>query len=153
MFVNDKIKLKGIVQCWVRKKGGNWFLEKTLRNLVVDVGLNYIIERISGATSSAFLTHGGVGYGTTVPTGSDTALENEIIRKEFTNIDTGTSKQVEFTFNLAFNEGNTPGTITEIGLFTAESGGVMMCRVTFSSLTKDDNTERIFRWTLVFADA
>ena len=79
------------------------------------------------------------------PSESDTALEEEISRK---NIGTATNPgdtEVEFQTVFLTTEGN--GEITEAGLFT--SNGNMFARTTFSRVVKS-GTNLIVTWKITF---
>lgn len=144
----------GHLEVWGRKiNHKNWTLDAKAKNLVVDDGLDLIRNKLYATTQQAIITHGGVGSGTTPPAAGSSALTSEIIRKAFDDVNVDTSKQTRFEFSLAFDEGNSPGTISEAGLFTAASAGIMYAMVTFANLTKDDDIERLFRWISAHADA
>lgn len=144
----------GHVEIWGRKiNHKNWTLDAKVENLVVDDGLDLIRDKLYAITQQAIITYGGVGSGTTPPTASNSALTSEIIRKAFDDVNVDISKQTRFEFSLAFNEANSPGTISEAGLFTASSGGIMYAMVTFAALTKDEDIERLIRWISAHEDA
>ena len=87
-----------------------------------------------GGTAFDFV---GIGTGTTAPTADDTDLETPVKRKA----GTGTRTTTTFTNDTAqlvatFSKDDTlSGTsaITEIGIFTAVSAGVMLFRKTFTA--------------------
>jgi len=87
-----------------------------------------------GGTAFDFV---GIGTGTTAPTADDTDLETPVKRKagtgtrETTTFTNDTSKLVT-TFSSADTLSGTSN-ISEIGIFTAETGGVMLFRKTFTA--------------------
>ena len=151
-MIKDNVGIKGKVKVFIRKKGEGWRLVRETNNMCVTAGLNLIRDRIA-TNSSSYIQYGAIGSGTTAPTAADTALESEILRKTFQNVDTSTDKQVTFEYWIASTEGNTPGTVSEVGLFTASTGGTMLCRATFDAITKDNTVEMLIVWTVSFADA
>ena len=154
METNSSTRHSGFVEIWGRKiNHKNWTLDAKVPNLVVDDGLNLIRNKLYAITEQSIITHGAVGYGTTPPAASSSALTHEIIRKAFDDVNVVTSKQTRFEFSLAFNEANSPGTISEAALMTAATGGIMYCMVTFANLTKDEDIERLIRWVSAHADA
>jgi len=78
-----------------------------------------------------------IGTGTTAPTADDTALENEVKRKaavgsRITTAFTNDTAKLVTTFSSADTLSGTHN-ITEIGVFNASSGGVMLLRKTFTA--------------------
>lgn len=123
---------------------------QTVKNLVVDSGLNLIRDRIA-TTASAYATHLAVGTGSTAVAANQTTLVTEVFRNLLTQTITSTTKQAQFKLYLAANEANT-NTLREIGLFTAASGGTMICRALLASpITKNSSTTVTFTWTLTFS--
>lgn len=146
----ENLKLSGRLECWAKNTIiGEVVKVVDQKNLVVNGGLNMLRDHIIGA-SNITITHAGIGSGTAAPIASDTALGSEILRKSAT-IDTsiGTGK-VQFEWQTLTTEANSPGTISEAGLFTASSGGTMFCRATFSPITKDNTVELLWKWTVSF---
>lgn len=151
MNLTQKLSMSGHLECWARLKDGTRIKVVDVHNLVVDEGLDLLPERLAG-TSSLYVTHAEIGYGTTAPLPSDTALGSAILRKTVTSTFPGTGS-VKFEWTTAFNEGNSPGTISEAGLFTASSGPTMFNRATFSAITKDEDVELDWAWTITFQSA
>lgn len=153
----DKLRIAdvnytGTLEIWDRKKGETEFvkiLEK--KNLVVTLGLNLTRDRLF-TSSASYIQYGAVGSGTTAPTVSDTDLETIIdSRVAFSTVTTSVDGEATLEWSYDFNEGI--GDHSEAGLFTASSSGVMLCRVTFAAKTKDNTTERIYRWRVSFTGA
>ena len=79
----------------------------------------------------------GIGTGTTAPTADDTDLETPVKRKAGTGTRTTTTftddtSKLVATFSSADTLSGTDN-ISEIGIFTAESAGVMLFRKTFTA--------------------
>lgn len=91
--------------------------------VITDAGLNELAKLLAGqGTAFGYIA---LGTGTTGPSVSDTALENEVIRKPASVSVSGNKA----TFTAVINPGDLVGVnITEIGLFNASSGGVLYYR-------------------------
>ena len=79
----------------------------------------------------------GIGTGTTPPTADDTDLETPVKRKagtgsQITTTFTNDTSQLVATFSSADTLSGTSN-ISEIGIFTAESAGVMLFRKIFTA--------------------
>ena len=100
--------------------------------IITDAGLNELAKLLAGqGTAFAYIA---LGTGTTDPTTSDTALEAEVIRKQATATVNGS----EVEFEAVINPGDiVDKNITEIGLFNAETGGVMYYREVRNALYFD----------------
>jgi hypothetical protein len=130
---------------WTDHNGATWSQE--FHNLVVDSGLNLIRDRLAGATSN-YVTHFAVGTGTTAVTGAQTALATEVFRDGVTTAITSTSKAVRFEYYLPASYAN-GNTLTEIGLFTAPSGGTMVARALLTTpIVKSALVTATFQWTI-----
>jgi hypothetical protein len=119
---------------------------QTIKNLVVDAGLNLIRDRLAG-TSSASVTHLAVGTNAAAVTALQTTLSTEVFRNVLTQTITSSTKTVQFKLYLAANEAN-GNTLREIGLFTASTGGTMYARALLASpIVKNASTTVTFTWT------
>ena len=101
--------------------------------IITDAGLNELAKLLAGqGTAFAYIA---LGTGTTDPTTSDTALEAEVIRKPVSKV---TINGSEVEFETVINPGDiVDKRITEIGLFNAETGGVMYYREVRNALYFD----------------
>jgi len=161
LFIDDRIRmrptrkarceagllLQGQVRLTIRSVETGCVLETHIsRNIIVNVGKQHICDLLLGTTTNA-ITHCGVGSGTTAPTVDDTALEVEITpRKAVTDAFRVQQKAVWSTF---FGSADNNGTWNESGLFTAETGGIMLCRALFTTtITKDETKTITVDWEL-----
>lgn len=128
-----KIVLRGEMWLIVRDaKTGKIIPEECqqVKNLIVNAGLYQIIDLIIGASDADF-THCGVGSGSTPPAAGDTDLQTPIgDRKVITERFRSTNKG---TFSTFFGSADNNGTWRESGLFTALTGGTMLCRALLAS--------------------
>jgi hypothetical protein len=141
LFINkEKLKINGRVKLIFRdaKTGEITRQSDWIKNIIPNVALNSIANRLSGANTKANAgqaTYGAVGTGTTTPAVTDTKLDNELYRNAISlasnNIDNVANIQTFF----GKNEAN--GTITEFGLFGedatgAADSGILMQHITFN---------------------
>ena len=130
---NDTLKAKGRVSIVLKDKDGNVKETREVDNLIVDTGLDYIASRMKDATATA-MTHMGLGSGTTAAAAGDTDLESILGSREALDSTTVTDNTIQFI--ASFEAGDATGSVTEMGLFNALTGGTMLARVVFSVVNK-----------------
>lgn len=109
--------------------------ELEFKNLITDVGLDYLMTP-SGTQMYSVFTRVAVGTSSTAPAVTDTALGSELYRQTsgfgyaggWDN--TGQYGYGRYTWDIQFANGN--GNLTEVGIFSANSGGSMFCRALFT---------------------
>lgn len=137
----EALSLKGRVRITVRDaKTGEIIEEQEVKNLVVAVGKQHICNLLIGASTDSF-SYCGVGSGTTQPSLNDTDLESPVgSRKQVTDrFRTGNVA----TFSTFFSSQDNNGSWNECGLFTHQTGGVMLCRALFTSTINKDSTKTV----------
>jgi len=114
------------------------------KNLIVQVGKNFVANAILYSSSSPF-THMAIGTGTTAAANGDTTLQTELVRQAFS-----TSSVAANVVNLSttYAAGVGTGAITEAGIFNNSSGGTMMSRVVFSVVNKGAADSLTINWTI-----
>jgi len=123
-----------------------------VHNLVVDAGCNMVRDLIRG-TIANMVTHIAFGHGTTAPIASNTELEDEHIRKAFypDYPPSASAKTLTYGYTLQKAEG-AMGVLSEIGLFTASTAGIMYARATFTGINKTADNTIIVSWELSWDD-
>ena len=123
-------------------------------NLIVNTGMELIAAKfVQGpASSQAVPEYMAVGEGQTAPTVEDTSLEFELLpRKPYTDsFIENNPKPVSAVLVSLFDKGEASGAITEAGLFTTQTGGVMTNRVTFPVVNKQPDDILQLTWRLTF---
>ena len=114
-------------------------------NLVVSVGKTFIASRMAG-TSSAVMSHMGLGSGTTAPVAGDTALQTSLGANVALTSTTPSSNTV--TYVATFGAGVSTGAVTEACIFNALSSGVMLCRTTFPVVNKAAGDTITITWVV-----
>ncbi len=145
MAFRDDANLKGQLEIVLRDKNGKIKERRKERNLIVNTGLNAILDRLVG-TSEAVMSHMGLGSSSTAAAAGQTALVSQLGSREAIDSSTVTGSSVAYV--CTFEAGDATGTITEAGIFNASSGGTMLCRSVFSSITKGANDSLNVTWTI-----
>ena len=114
-------------------------------NLVVTVGKTFIASRMAG-TSSAVMSHMGLGSGTTAPVAGDTALQTSLGANVALTSTTPSSNTV--TYVATFGAGVSTGAVTEAGIFNALAAGTMLCRTTFPVVNKAAGDTITITWVI-----
>ena len=149
MNTNETIKASGRLNIQVIGPDGLIKEEQTVDNLVVAVGLNFIASRIKDA-SSAVMSHMALGSGAATAASGNTALGTELGRIALTST-TVTNNAI--AFSATFTAGVGTGAVTEAGLFSASTGGTMLCRTVFSVVNKEAADTMSITWTVTIGAA
>jgi hypothetical protein len=164
MELNNTLHLKGSVNITLwDKKTGQVVQEIQKDNLVVTCGKELLAGLIGGLDSSTEVTYMAVGTNNTAPAAGNTTLGTEVYRetigsatKETT---TTTNDTCQFVVTLDEGDSGANEALTEAGLFGSESGnvadgnpdtGVLLSRVTFSTITKTSSLALTITWRIQF---
>lgn len=121
-------------------------LVRSVDNLVVDTGLEYIASLIANQTTYAG-DYLAIGTGSTAAASTDTSLEAEVGTRVQGSL---SANSASFVVDGTF-EPNNPATqqvIAEAGLLTAATGGTMIARTTFTAVTKPAPDGLRIVWTI-----
>ena len=113
-------------------------------NLVVTTGKNFVASRIKDTTSAA-MSHMGIGTSSTAAVAGDIGLGAEAARVALTST-TVTNNVVAYV--ASFPAGTGTGAITEAGLFNANTVGTMFCRTTFAVVNKGASDSMTITWSV-----
>lgn len=144
-MINENLKITGTLHITLTDKEGNIKDQRIIKNLVVSAGLNFIASRMAG-TSPSVMSHMAIGTGTATPAASDTDLQSIAGSRESIDSTTVTNNTVAYV--AVFEAGDQTGAITEAGIFNASSGGDMLCRSTFTAVTKEADENMSITWTI-----
>lgn len=118
----------------------------TVKNLVVNVGLQETLDKMFNLEPGAAFTYCAVGSEDTAVAEGQTALSNELARSDFDEC--SRSGQV-VTVDTWFGSSEGNGTWKESGLFNAASAGTMLSRALFDPpITKDVTKIVQVEWTI-----
>lgn len=122
----------------------------TIKNLVVDLGKEMLLDLITGVTTGNSIVQIGFGTGTVAPADGDTGLTTQFLRASGA-VTTPAAKQRMITSTLLTSEYN-GNTIQEMGLFGATPGNLMFNRVLRAGgIVKTSAIAVKVDWTLEFA--
>lgn len=138
-MLSDDLKMKGHLT--IALNGETVF---DVPNLVVTTGKNFVASRIKDTTSAA-MSHMGIGTSSTAAVAGDTGLGAEAARVALTST-TVTNNVVAYV--ASFPAGTGTGAITEAGLFNANTVGTMFCRTTFAVVNKGASDSMTITWSV-----
>jgi hypothetical protein len=139
----ETLKAKGELAVVLTKADGS-VENYDLKNLVVNVGLNFIVSRMKD-TSAAVMSHMSVGSGTTAAAAADTALGSELGRVSLTSTTVSTNT---ITYVATFPAGTGTGAVTEAGILNAGTAGSLLCRTVFPVVNKQAGDSMTVTWTV-----
>jgi hypothetical protein len=151
----DSLQLEGTVGIVVVDATGRIKEEKYFSNTIVDNGKAWIATRFA-ASPSGSMTHMGVGTGAiAVNAATDTALGAEVsgnsYARQSATTDVATSKTVKYSATFAANIPTVSVAITEAGIFTAVTAGIMLCRTVFAVVNKAAADSLTINWTITIS--
>ena len=135
--MEDGFHFRGLVTIRINDK-----IVQVIKNLVVDSGIEFIISRLKDSSADT-MSHMAVGTGIAAPAGADTALGTEAGRVTLASSVTDGSK---ITYVASFPAGTATGALTEAGIFSASSGGTMLCRTVFAVVNKSQADPMSITW-------
>lgn len=151
MNTNEKLKLSGRLNIVLKDKNGEVKTQREVDNLVVNVGLAYIISRMVG-TAKTTMTHMAVGSNSTAAAAGDTALGSQLgSRKALDSTTISGSNNEKVIYVTTFDPGEGTGAITEAGVFNASTSGDMLCRTVFSVINKAADDTMVITWTITLS--
>lgn len=143
----ESVKIKGNLEVLLLDENG---IEKDYRkvdNLVVAVGKDVIAARLLGNTL-AVMSHMAVGTSATAAATSQTALGGEVGRVA---LDSSTRTSNTLTYIATFPAGTGTGSLAEAGILNAASSGNLLCRTTFSTVSKAAGDTVVVTWNVTVA--
>lgn len=146
-MMNDTFSVTGRLSIY---KNGE--LVHDISNLVVTTGKNWVAGRMAdtgtptGHTIPVKMTHMAIGTGTTAEVVANTTLQTEVDRNTCTTaISTNT---VTYEATWAAGDPAAATAVTEAGIFTASTGGIMLARKTFPVVNKGTSDAMTITWTI-----
>lgn len=128
-MLTDKLSLTGALTI-----SRNGEVVREIKNLVVTSGKALVAANLQGNNVSP-VTYMALGTGTTAADVTDTTLESELDRNALTTSG-GTVSGAVVTYETTWAPGDGTGAITEAGLFTDSTGGIMLARTVFPVVNK-----------------
>lgn len=129
-------------------------------NLVVTTGKNFIASRVTG--TAPVMSHIGLGTSNTAEVVGDTTLGAELtVAGGYTGYGrvtvnaTVSNNVVTYTATFPANNPSQPSpggaAVKEAGIFNASTGGTMLCRTTFPTVTKLPADSLTITWSITIA--
>ncbi len=145
-MIQDDLKLKGQLEIVVTAQDGTVRQRESVKNLVVTSGKGYVASRMKDA-STAVMSHMAIGTGSTAAAAGNTVLGSESARVSLTST-TVNNNDVVYVASFPAGTPSSSAAITEAGLFNASSGGTMLCRTVFGTITKGTSDSLSITWTV-----
>ena len=146
--MKETIKPQGRLRIVVTDEHGNVKEDIETPNVVTNAGLAYITGIMTGTGSA--MSHMAIGSDNTAAAATDTALGSELGRVSLTSDNqattTVTNDSIEYV--ATFPAGTGTGSVVEAGILSASSGGTMLCRTVFSTVTKGASDSMTITWTV-----
>ena len=149
----ENLKLSGELSIVLKDKNGNVKDTREVTNLVVNTGLAFIINRMTG-TDKAVMSHMALGAGTTAAAAGQTDLVSMLGAREAIDSTTilGTNNEkVRYVCN--FEAGDGTGAVTESAIFNDATAGDMLCRTVFDVVNKAADDTMAITWTITLSAA
>ena len=144
---HDKIKFIGEVTIRrYNESTGETLEEKTIPNLVVGSGLEWIAGRMAGTQTA--MSHMAVGSDNTAALGNQLTLGNEITRVALVST---TPNANSVTYIASFPAGVGTGALTEAAILNAAANGTMLCRTVFPVVNKGVGDAISITWVITAA--
>ena len=143
----ESVNVKGNLEVVLLDENGAQKDYRKVNNLVVAVGKDVIAARLLGNTL-AVMSHMAVGTSSTAAATSQTALGGEIGRVA---LDSSVRSTNTITYVATFPAGTGTGSLAEAGILNAASTGNMLCRTTFSTVTKAAGDTIVITWNVTVA--
>lgn len=126
---------------------------RKIHNLVVNVGLAYIVSRMVG-TAKNVMSHMAIGSSATAAAAGDTALGSQLgSRVALTSTTISGSNNEKVVYVALFAAGVGTGAVTEAGVFNASTLGDMLCRTVFAVVNKAAGDTMQITWTITLSAA
>lgn len=145
-IMEELIKITGNVRLVLCDQYGSVKQNLHVPNLVTTAGKTFIASRMTD-TSNAVMGFMWVGTSTTAATVSDTDLITPIAGGRLA-LTSSTPTANVIAYAATFNAGVATGTITEAGIFNANSAGTMLCRTVFAAVTKGASDILTINWNV-----
>lgn len=140
---NDSLTVKGRIELELFDESGHIKDRREFDNIITTAGRNMIADRLLAAPTLGVPTHMGVGTSGTAAAVGDTTITGET-RVALTS-KTRSTNVVTFVGDWA--AGQATATLQEAGLWDASTGGILLGRVTFTSIAKGANDTLKVTWT------
>jgi hypothetical protein len=150
-MISEKITPLGIVSFTLTDEFGN-IKETQDSNLILSAGRAFVANRLLPTPTAPAISHIGVGTGGIAPSPDDAALGNQLDARAVLTSTTLTTTNVtldSIQYIASFGPGVATGALTEAGLFTGATGGILVARTVFGVITKGPNDTLSVTWQII----
>ena len=151
--MKDKMKLSGKLRLVLKGKDGKVKEDRTVKNLIVNDGLDFITARMIG-TGQNVMSHMAVGTDNTAAAASQTDLAAILGSKvALDSYARSGSNNETIDYVCTFGAGVSTGAIVEAGIFNNASAatGDMLARTVFATINKGASDSLILTWSVTLA--
>lgn len=150
----ENLKFVGNLTLTLKDENGNVKQEEKVKNLIVNSGLGYIIDRIHGVKKEEalpVLSHIAIGSGTTAKDKAQTKLVTEVVRVKAKAEKLAYNK---IRYSVTFIEGVGTAVLNEAGIFNSADEkltgdkNIMFSRTTFGTITKEAKDTLTIIWEI-----
>ena len=159
MNSNDKLGIKGNLSIVLTDAHGNIKDTREVTNKVTADGLNHILARLGtsggGATYMNYMALGTTADAT-AEAGTSTILKTEAtgLTRQVTTITYNTSlKQIIYVADFGTSNPTSDAAVTEAGIFSASTGGTLLCRTVFAVVNKLTTDSLRITWKITLTAA
>ena len=163
MNSNEKLGIKGNLNIVLTDAQGRIKDTRQVTNKVTSVGLNHILQRLGTSTPASFMNFMAVGTTgvATAEDGTSTILRTEAGTRAATTITIAANVISYVSDFIADPDGVGAGTanpstdaaITEAGIFSASTGGILLCRTVFAVVNKLTTDSLRITWKITLTAA
>lgn len=143
----DEIEPEDNVELILRGPDGRIKKRVKAHNLVTTVGKEKLAEQLVAAPGTEKPKYLAIGKSGTAAAAGDTALGEELKRKEAT---TRSASGKVLTMAVVFAAGEGTGTVKEAGVFAAAAAGSMYARLAFEGIAKGAEDSLEIQWKLQY---
>ena len=142
-MISDGLKITGAVEITLFDKNGDVKDTRSIKNLVVTTGKEFIAARMVGTPTA--MSHMALGSNNTAADAGDTALGAELGR---VSLASAAASGAVVTYTASFPAGTATGGVVEAGVFSASSSGTMLCRTVFAVVNKGADDAINVTWAI-----
>ena len=144
MTYNSNVKATGKLTLVLKDENNLVKQIQTVPNLVVDLGKEFIVNRMIG-TSENIMSHMAVGTNNSAVQVDDDSLTTELER---VSLDSSSVVGTTVSYVAEFGAGVGTGSLTEAGIFNDATAGTMLCRTTFATIVKSSADTLTITWNI-----
>lgn len=143
----ETFKVTGELEINLYDESGVLKVQRTVPNLVVTAGKNWIAARMKDSGSPVQMTHMAIGTDSTAAQVGQTALLAQVGRVAVSPAG-GTVNNNVVSYSATFPAGTGTGVLREAGIFNNDTTGTMLCRTVFDIITKGAADTLTINWNV-----